>query len=161
MWDCLWVCVHPPLWDVWELVISVCGLVIFHPTIHTAVEGERLSVFMWNAHLAENETENHNLAPTPFLSLFLFLRPSIPPSSCLPSFPGPEGGDGSVSGAGEVTLGSLRFQSSERSDVEDLSHFVYNARRLCWSWNTWSAGQFWAQLIVQFCSSIHDFLYIL
>lgn len=35
-----------------------------------------------------------------------------------------------MSGAGEVTVGSLRFQSSERSDVEDLSHFVYNARRL-------------------------------
>lgn len=80
----------PPLWVVWELFSSlvmpapVSGLVIFQRAADTAVEAERLRVFVWKAHLAEKETSN--LQP----STDRPQNPHIPPAphnSSLPTFP--------------------------------------------------------------------------
>lgn len=118
----VWLYVHPRtvrcVGTLSVMPALVSGLVIFHSTTTTAVEGERMCVFVWKAHLAEKETYNH---------------------SSLPSFPGPEGRDGSVSGAGEVTLGNLRFQSSEELTGGTISLCLQCMQTLvyaCESWNS-------------------------
>lgn len=122
----------------------VSGLVIFHPTADTTVEGERMCVFVWKAHLAERETYNPTPPPSdlkppsiPSPSPLPTSSLSAPPSHLLPE--PPEGRDGSVSGAGDVTLGNLRFWSSEEwiggtilLCLQCMQTLVY----ACESWNS-------------------------
>lgn len=113
----------------------VSGHVIFHPTTDTIVEGERMCVFVWKAHLAEKKT-----SPTPPLhQTDLNLPPRLPPhllflrlpSHLLP-FPHPHSPEGEMDlclGLVMSLLATWGFRV-QRSELEELSHFVYNACRL-------------------------------
>lgn len=114
---------------------------MFHASSTTAVEGEKMCVFVWKAHLAEMETYNLTPPPTdlkPPVCHLLFFFFAFHPTLFLP-LPSqtPEGREGSVSGADDVTFWRAGVWSWE---LEELSHFVYNAGRLwyciCESWNS-------------------------
>lgn len=138
------MCGNRSLWPQQLSVMPapVSAPVIFHPA---AVEGERdVCVFVWKAHLAERETYNPTPPPTdlhlPPPPHLLFLRP---PSHLLP-FPcllprRPRGRDGSVSGAGDVTLGNLRFTSSEECTGGTISLCLQCMQTLVFACERWSS----------------------